>query len=122
MDQTILDIQIPEIKEKAQAMKAEGRRLVQICCTKLPDKLELQYSYDKNFDFISFRVTMADVSTPILSISDIFLNAFLYENEIHDLYGVQVQGIAVDYKGNFYRTDIKRAFNPEQPVVEGSQS
>jgi ech hydrogenase subunit D len=117
MSQEITDIKPAELKDRARAMLAEGRRLVQICCTKLPDRLELHYSFDRQFDFVSFRITLADASAPIASISDIFLNAFLYENEIHDLFGIQVTGIAVDYKGKFYRTDIKTPFN--QPSAGG---
>jgi ech hydrogenase subunit D len=31
----------------------------------------------------------------------------LYENEIHDLFGVPVDGLAIDFKGNFYKTAVK---------------
>ena len=44
------------------------------------------------------------------SISSIYLCAILYENEIHDLFGVQVAGIAIDFKGKFYKTAIKFPF------------
>ncbi|NTV29146.1 MAG: NADH-quinone oxidoreductase subunit C [Candidatus Omnitrophica bacterium] len=112
--QNIIDIQVSELAAKVTAMKSEGQRLVQICCTKLPDKLELHYSFDKNYDFTSFRVTLADATVKVPSVSGIYLSAFIYENEIHDLFGIQVDGIAVDYKGKFYRTAKPRAFNPEQ--------
>ncbi len=119
MPQKIIDISIPQLTGRVQQMKDEGHRLVQICCTKLPDKLELQYSFDKDYEFTSFRLSLADTSTPVPSVSKIFLSAFIYENEIHDLFGIQVEGIAVDYKGRFYRTNTPRAFNPE--TVPGGQ-
>ena len=37
------------------------------------------------------------------SISDLFLAAFVFENEIHDLFGVTVEGIAIDFEGSFYQ-------------------
>lgn len=113
MSQQIIEIQVPELLERVKAMQAKGARLVQICCTKLPDKLELQYSFDQDFEYTSFRITLAGVSEPIPSISGIYLAAFLYENEIHDLFGIQITGIAVDYQGKFYKTATPRAFNPE---------
>jgi len=100
-------------------MRADGARLVQICCTKLPDKLEINYSFDKNFAFTNLRISLPDTSVRIPSITKIYLAAFHYENEIHDLFGVEVEGNVVDYKGNFYRTAIKSAFNlPAQPSGE----
>jgi ech hydrogenase subunit D len=51
----------------------------------------------------------------------IYPNAFLYENEIHDLFGVSIKDIALDYHGTLYRTSIKTPFSignvkfPEPP-------
>jgi len=102
----------------AARMKAEGQRLVQICCTKLPGKLEIHYSFDKDYKFSSFRLTLADNSTSVPSISKIYWNSFHYENEIHDLFGIKVEGNVVDYQGNFYRTTIKTPFNIATPAAE----
>ena len=110
--QNIIDIKVAELPDKVAAMKSDGQRLVQICCTKLPDKLELHYSFDKNYEFTSFRIALADSQVKVPSISGTYLSAFIYENEIHDLFGIQIDGIAVDYKGKFYRTAQPRAFNP----------
>jgi ech hydrogenase subunit D len=101
-------------------MKSQGFRLAQICCTKLPETLELFYSFDKDFELRNLRVTLPDASTAIPSISSVYWNAFLYENEIHDLFGIQIQGIAVDYQGKFYRTQVKAAFNPAAAPAVGA--
>lgn len=119
--QEIIDIQLSELRGKAEAMKREGARLVQICCTKLPDRLELHYSFDQDYALTSLRLTLPDTSVKVPSITSAFLCAFHYENEIHDLFGVEVEGNAVDYKGNFYRLAVKTPFNPAPPL-EGSVS
>ena len=36
------------------------------------------------------------------SVTDQFLAAFVFENEAHDLFGVDIEGIAIDFGGNFY--------------------
>lgn len=118
MAQQIIDIQLGELLDRVKAMQVKGARLVQVCCTKLPDKLELQYSFDEDYEYTSFRVSLPDVAGEVPSISSIYLSAFLYENEIHDLFGVKITGIAVDYQGKFYRTATPRAFNPEQAAGE----
>ena len=41
---------------------------------------------------------------------DIFPAAFLYENEIHDLFGIAIEGINHDYNGKLYRTAVEAPF------------
>ncbi|MBF0484841.1 MAG: NADH-quinone oxidoreductase subunit C [Candidatus Omnitrophica bacterium] len=118
--QTIVEITLDSLLAKVREVKYEGWRLVQICCTKLPECLELQYSFDKDYVYQSFKIVLKDTVTPVPSISGVYLSAFLYENEIHDLFGVKVENIAVDYKGDFYRTGIKHAFNQEEKPKETS--
>ena len=99
---------------------AEGYRLVQIGCSTLPGAYELNYSFDKDYRFKNLRITAAP-GEEVPSISVIYPNAFLYENEIHDLFGLVVKDIAIDYRGSLYRTAIKTPFSidnvkfPEPP-------
>ncbi len=91
---------------------AEGYRLVQIGCTTLPTAYELNYSFDKDYRFKNLRITVA-LGEEVPSISVIYPNAFLYENEIHDLFGVVIKNINIDYRGTLYRTTIKVPFSVE---------
>jgi len=91
---------------------AEGYRLVQIGCTTLPGAYELNYSFDKDYRFKNLRITAAP-GEEVPSISVIYPNAFLYENEIHDLFGVVIKNINIDYRGTLYRTAIKVPFSVE---------
>jgi ech hydrogenase subunit D len=98
----------------------EGYRLVQVGCSTLPSAYELTYSFDREYRFRSLRITVTpDEEVP--SISVIYPNAFLYENEIHDLFGVVITHIAVDYRGTLYRTALSTPFSidnvklPESP-------
>ena len=106
---------------------AEGYRLVQIGCSTLTDGYELNYSFDRDNRFKNLRVTVVpDEEVP--SISMIYQNAFLYENEIHDLFGIPVTNISIDYGGALYRTSIKAPFSidniqlPEPPKVKANGS
>jgi ech hydrogenase subunit D len=102
---------------------AEGYRLVQIGCSTLPTAYELNYSFDKDYRFKNLRITAAP-GEQVPSISMIYANAFLYENEIHDLFGVPVMNISIDYGGTLYRTAIKTPFSidnikfPEPPKAK----
>ena len=48
--------------------------------------------------------------TEIMSISNIFEPAFLYENEIVDLFGVKINLISIDYQGQLYRIEKQTPF------------
>jgi len=109
-EQVIPPMGVGDVVAKAEQAKKEGHRLVQIGCTKIGDDFEIIYVYDKDYKLLSYRITVkADVIIP--SISSVYFGAFVYENEIHDLYGLHVSGINIDFKGTFYKTAIKHPFN-----------
>ena len=45
------------------------------------------------------------------SVSDFFGAAFLYENELRELFGINVTGIGVDLKGQLYKTATRVPFS-----------
>ncbi|HXX35093.1 MAG TPA: NADH-quinone oxidoreductase subunit C [Thermodesulfobacteriota bacterium] len=118
--QEIMPIGKNDLLGKVAHLFAEGYRLVQIGCTTLESAYELNYSFDKDYRFKNLRMTVAP-GEEVPSISVIYPNAFLYENEIHDLFGIVVKDIAIDYAGSLYRTAIKTPFSignvnlPEPP-------
>ncbi len=86
-------------------------RLVQMSCTKL-DHYQIDYTFDKHYKFANLRVKLpleGPLSMP--SISGVYMCAFTYENEIHDLFGVDFPGLCLDFKGAFYRTEVKKPFS-----------
>lgn len=113
-EQKTIAISPEQLVAKVQEKMSAGYRLVQICCTKLPESFEINYSFDKDFIFENFRIVLPNLEKSIPSISGVYWNAFLYENEMHDLYGVLIKGIAIDYKGNFYKTSVKTPFNSKE--------
>jgi len=134
--QEIIPIQKDALLGAVSDLFAQGYRMVQIGCTTLENAYELNYSFDKDYHFKNLRVT-AQREDEIQSISVIYPNAFLYENEIHDLFGIKIKNMSVDYKGAFYRTAIKTPFSienlpkpeppkqpkeaPKQPVEDSKQ-
>jgi ech hydrogenase subunit D len=108
--QEIIPIEKDALLGAVSDLFAQGYRMVQIGCTTLENAYELNYSFDKDYLFINLRVT-AKPEDEIQSISVIYPNAFLYENEIHDLFGIKIKNMSVDYKGAFYRTTIKVPFS-----------
>ena len=117
-DQTLELIAVDALLEKAEAMRKQGYRLVQISATRLPDQLELTYSFALDGRMAQFRLHLADGALTVPSISSIYWCAFLYENEMHDLFNLNVEGMAVDFKGTLYKTAIKFPFgSTKAPIV-----
>jgi ech hydrogenase subunit D len=110
--QEIIPIGKNELVGIVAALSAEGHRLVQISCTTLKSAYELNYSFDKDYRFKNLRVTVVP-GEELQSISAVYANAFLYENEIHDLFGIVIKNINIDYGGTLYRTAVKTPFSVE---------
>ena len=103
-------ITIDTLLEKVRAKKAQNCRLVQISATQLPGQIELTYSFDLNSQLSNLRLSLPGEEPHLPSISSVYLCAILYENEIHDLFDVKVDGLTVDFHGNFYKTSVKFPF------------
>ena len=122
MNQQFIQIDKTELTAKAEAMRTDGFRLVQIACT-LTDHFEITYSFDKDYQLTNLRCIVAKSDTTIESITASYLCAFTYENELQDLFGLTVKDMQLNFNGNFYQTSIKTPFNnpatqqkPDKPV------
>jgi ech hydrogenase subunit D len=109
-NQTLEVIPVDALVESVRALCARGARLAQICATALPGQFELTYSFDLGDRLASLRVLAPGDDPRVPSISSIYACAFLYENEMHDLFNIKVEGMTVDFHGNLYNTAVKFAF------------
>lgn len=106
------NLEMNALLNKVSELKDNGFRLVQIGCT-ASQPPEINYSFDKDYCFINLKLCLSSLDAEIPSISSIYANAFIYENEMHDLFGVKVKNMTVDYQGNFYRLSVKYPFRHE---------
>ncbi len=117
-EKIINEIEIGALIENVCIMKDTGARLVQICCVKEPPSkgpallFELHYTFDKNYQLTGYKITV-EPGTEIPSITEIYPCAFLYENEMHDLFGIRIKDINIDYKGTLYKLARPKPFNWE---------
>lgn len=104
-------LQPEELLNKVFEMKSSGNRLVQIHCTMMKDgRFEISYSFDKDMEFTNLRLQITQ-DVEVMSISGIFFPAFLYENEIKELFGVKVINMAVDFNNALYKKAKEKPFN-----------
>jgi ech hydrogenase subunit D len=96
---------------RVRELSDRGCRLVQIGAAVLGDTIEVTYSFDLAGRLSNLRVSLPAEGPPhIPSVSSVYPCSFLYENEMHDLFRLQVDGMAVDFKGKFYRTTVPFPF------------
>ena len=91
--QTLEVIELASLLERVRAMRVRDRRLVQISATALADQFELTYSFDFDDRLASLRVMVPRENARVPSIQAIYDCAFLYENEMHDLFNITVEGM-----------------------------
>lgn len=122
--QQMIVIQPQDLLKRVARFKKDGCRLAQILCTRVPEGYELTYSFDKNYFLYNLRL-IVPLEESIMSVTSQFWYAFVWENEIHDLFGLQVDFISpdVDYRGNFFQLaektpwkDLKNAAPPAQAI------
>ena len=106
----LIEIAPEELTAKALDEKKKGAHLVQISSVRIEKGFELSYSFaDKENHMVNYRIVI-DEDYEMLSISDIFPPAFLYENEIAELFGVKINHINLDYGNKLYRIDVEAPF------------
>ena len=109
-EQTTTSVALENLLKEVGGLQADGYRLVQIGCTDVGGAYEINYSFDKGYQFRNLRLTVGP-ETEVPSISGLYWGAFVYENEVHDLFGIPVTGINIDFKGTFIRTATKYPFS-----------
>jgi ech hydrogenase subunit D len=108
-------IEPTSVSSHVQEIFNSGYRFVTITCCLNPDtSFDIFYSFDLDYKLLTLKTTLPS-QDEIKSISDIYLAAAFAENEISELFGVKVKGMAIDYGGRFVLTED----SPQQPFGSG---
>ncbi|MFA6583979.1 MAG: NADH-quinone oxidoreductase subunit C [Elusimicrobiaceae bacterium] len=111
----IVAVNPENLLKEVQVLKDGGWRLVQMCGRTVaqegtPNRVELSYSFDNaDYNLKTLRFTVPEGSE-LPSITQIYLVGFLYENELSEQFNVAIKGIAIDFKGNLYKTAVRHPF------------
>lgn len=102
--QDFRSIPLDKLIDICKERKNEGYRLAQLC-PKLErdDSITLIYTFVKESEMINYKVSgIKKGVTEVPSVTELFIAAFVFENEAHDLFGVNVVGNLIDFQGKFY--------------------
>ena len=100
---------LPVIMEK----KNDKWRLLQLCCAFAEGKYEVTYSFAKGYEIRNYRLVV-EKDEEVPSISRVYKAAIFYENEMKELFGLDVEFIKVDLGNKLYRIDANVPFLKEE--------
>jgi ech hydrogenase subunit D len=101
--QDFREITASELLPTVRNLKEGGYRFVQMCGITQDDGAIVMYSFDKDYEMTNYKLHVKDGET-VESITGSYWNAFVYENEVHDLFGIEFLHSALDFHGNFFKT------------------
>lgn len=110
-EHVLVEITPDQLLGNVMALKNQKLRLSQICCAYSNEKIELSYSFadDNTNEYINLRIVM-DKEDEVCSITEFYPYAFLYENEMKELFGVNIHMINLDYDQKLYRLKDETPF------------
>ncbi len=89
----------------AQDMLHNGYRFITATCVDNGDGTkDVLYHFDKKLAMKHCRITVGQAEE-VPSISGIYFGAVLVENEVKELFGVNITNIAIDYNGRMLLND-----------------
>ena len=115
MKNEIIVIELADLLENVLVLKTKGWRLSQICAAFRDGHYELSYSFadDETLDYETLRIN-CPINSVIPSISEFYSAADFYENEMKELFGVEVKMMKRDYHRRLYRIKAEMPFLPEE--------
>ncbi|MDD3271160.1 MAG: NADH-quinone oxidoreductase subunit C [Syntrophomonadaceae bacterium] len=90
-----------QLINETQQMFNDGYRFVTATCVDEIEQFRIIYSFDREMELVNLEVAIGK-EEQLPSVSGVYLCAFLVENEIKELFGVNISDIAVDLGGHLY--------------------
>ena len=105
MIENLVEITVDHLLAEVHQCKFEGYRFVTATSVDNGDgTIDVLYHFDKDFVMKNFKITV-NKEDKVPSLSKDYFSAVLVENEIKELFGVNIIDIAIDYGGKMLLTD-----------------
>lgn len=115
--QIFIDTELSGLMDKVADYQTRGWRFTNLSGSSVEREVELLYTFSFGQELENLKI-LVDNEQQVPSISSTYPNAFYFENEVSDLFGVQFTGIIIDYEGGFYTTSIPTPMNPSSLEAE----
>lgn len=108
-------VSVASLVEEVKRLREQGARLITATGLDEGDHFDVVYHFALEGKLQHLRLAVAKQDT-VPSLSQVFPGAFLIENEMRELLGIQVVNISVDYGGKLFLVEGSR----ERPLVKES--
>ncbi|KAA5806203.1 MULTISPECIES: NADH-quinone oxidoreductase subunit C [Thermoanaerobacterium] len=92
------EVTVDNLKKEVKKYHDDGYRFVTETCLNLEGQFKIIYTFAKGYDLDNIHIVTDGKNVP--SVSDVYSCALLVENEIKELFGVEFDGLVVDFGGN----------------------
>ena len=86
--------------EKIGALLHQGYRFVTMTVVDKGEEFDIYYHFDLDYELMTYKLELKKGDT-LPSISGVCFAAVVVENEIQDLFGITISGLAIDYEKHF---------------------
>jgi NADH:ubiquinone oxidoreductase subunit C len=104
---------VGNLVDEVKKLQDEGFRFLTATCLDMGEGFEVLYHFDRELTPLNLRVAFKKEET-LPSISGLFLCSILIENEIKELFGCNISGLAVDFGGKLFTTED----GPTLPMIK----
>lgn len=111
--ETISQLSRDEVLSRVRELAGKYARLISITCVDVGQLFELIYVFEDELKMVCFK-TEVPHGTTFPSISSLYPGAMLAENEIRDQFGLQFDGIAIDFGGYMFLSHD----SPRKPFIK----
>lgn len=104
LNETFVPLALEDLVDTAREYKEQGYQLAQMMgVLKEDDTVWLYYTFIKGNEIINRRIEgIIKGETEVPSLTPLYIAIFVNENEVHDLFGVNIVGNLIDFEGAFY--------------------
>lgn len=102
-----------EVLERVKEYGEKRARLISITCVDTGNVFELIYVFEDELKIVAFKTEVPRGNT-FPSASSVYPGAMLAENEIRDQFGLQFDGLSVDFGGFLFLSHD----SPEKPFIK----
>lgn len=105
LKQDFRPLALDKLIDTCKEYKEKGYRLDQLLPKLERDNtITLIYTFVMGDEIVNFKIGgIIKNETVVPSVTELFIAAFVFENEAHELYGVNIEGNVLDFKDNFYK-------------------
>ena len=114
--ESVEDVAVGALLARVRELAEQQMRFITATCLDKGENIEVFYHFDRQMVMHHLRVVVAKGSQ-VPSISEVYLCAFLVENEMKELFGLEVTGLAVDYQGKLMLSEN----SPKLPMLKVGQ-